>query len=71
MSALIVWLRFISLARVIPASVTFVDIAGLVKALSREGLGNQFLSHIREVDLIIHVLRCFDDSNVIRTREGY
>lgn len=56
-------------AKVIPASVTFVDIAGLVKgAAAGEGLGNQFLSHIREVDLIIHVLRCFDDSNVIRTQ---
>lgn len=50
----------------IPSSVTFVDIAGLVKgAASGEGLGNQFLSHIREVDLILHVLRCFDDTNVI------
>ncbi len=50
----------------IPSSVTFVDIAGLVKgAASGEGLGNQFLSHIREVDLILHVLRCFDDANVI------
>jgi len=49
--------------RIIPATVSFVDIAGLVKgAASGEGLGNQFLSHIREVDLIIHVLRCFEDS---------
>ncbi len=56
-------------AKTIPASVTFVDIAGLVKgAAAGEGLGNQFLSHIREVDLIIHVLRCFEDSNVIRTQ---
>jgi GTP-binding protein YchF len=52
----------------IPASVTFVDIAGLVKgAAAGQGLGNQFLSHIREVDLILHVLRCFDDSNIIHT----
>lgn len=51
----------------IPATVSFVDIAGLVKgAASGEGLGNQFLSHIREVDLILHVLRCFEDSNIIR-----
>lgn len=51
----------------IPSSVTFVDIAGLVKgAASGEGLGNQFLSHIREVDLILHVLRCFEDTNIIR-----
>ncbi len=47
---------------IIPATVSFVDIAGLVKgAASGEGLGNKFLSHIREVDLIIHVLRCFED----------
>ncbi len=52
----------------IPANVTFVDIAGLVKgAASGEGLGNQFLSHIREVDLILHVLRCFEDPDIIRT----
>lgn len=52
----------------IPAMVQFVDIAGLVKgAASGEGLGNQFLSHIREVDLILHVLRCFEDPSVIRT----
>lgn len=50
----------------IPATVSFVDIAGLVKgAASGEGLGNQFLSHIREVDLILHVLRCFEDPNII------
>jgi len=49
------------------ATVSFVDIAGLVKgAAEGEGLGNQFLSHIREVDLILHVLRCFEDTNVIR-----
>jgi ribosome-binding ATPase len=54
--------------KIIPATVTFVDIAGLVKgAASGEGLGNQFLSHIREVDLILHVLRCFEDSNIIHT----
>ncbi len=48
--------------KIIPATVQFTDIAGLVKgASSGEGLGNQFLSHIREVDLILHVLRCFPD----------
>ncbi len=53
-------------AKKIPATVNFVDIAGLVKgAASGEGLGNQFLSHIREVDLILHVLRCFEDSNIM------
>ena len=50
----------------IPSTVQFVDIAGLVKgAASGEGLGNQFLSHIREVDLILHVLRCFEDPNIM------
>lgn len=49
-----------------PANIEFVDIAGLVKGASRgEGLGNKFLSHIREVDAIVHVVRCFDDTNVI------
>jgi len=53
---------------IIPATVTFVDIAGLVKgAASGEGLGNQFLGNIRETDLIIHVLRCFEDPTIIRT----
>lgn len=52
----------------IPATVTFVDIAGLVKgAASGEGLGNQFLSHIREVDLILHVLRCFESGDIVRS----
>lgn len=52
--------------KIIPATVSFVDIAGLVKgAASGEGLGNQFLSHIREVDLILHVVRCFEDDNII------
>ena len=49
-----------------PAVLEFVDIAGLVKGASRgEGLGNKFLSHIREVDAIVHVVRCFEDENVI------
>ncbi len=57
-------------SKIIPATVTFVDIAGLVKgAAAGEGLGNQFLSNIREVDLILHVLRCFEDSNIIRSTE--
>ena len=57
-----------SLPPIIPAAVEFVDIAGLVKGASQgEGLGNQFLSHIREVDAIVHVLRDFEDPNVIRT----
>lgn len=50
----------------VPATLEIVDIAGLVKGASKgEGLGNQFLSHIREVDAIIHVVRCFDDSNIV------
>ena len=52
-------------AKVIPTSLEFVDIAGLVRGASRgEGLGNQFLGNIREVDAIIHVLRCFEDGDV-------
>ncbi len=51
---------------VTPTIIEFVDIAGLVKGASRgEGLGNQFLSHIREVDAIIHIVRCFEDENVV------
>jgi len=51
---------------VVPATVDIVDIAGLVKGASRgEGLGNQFLANIRECDAILHVLRCFDDGNVV------
>ncbi len=51
--------------KVTPAVVEFVDIAGLVKGASRgEGLGNKFLSHIREVDAIVHVVRCFEDENI-------
>ena len=53
-------------AKTTPAVIEFVDIAGLVKGASKgEGLGNQFLSNIREVDAIVHVVRCFDDPNVI------
>ncbi len=52
--------------KIVPSTIEFVDIAGLVKGASQgEGLGNQFLSHIREVDAIAHVVRCFDDSNII------
>lgn len=53
-------------AKIVPATIEFVDIAGLVKGASKgEGLGNQFLSNIREVDAIIHVVRCFEDSNIV------
>ena len=51
--------------KVTPAIVEFVDIAGLVKGASRgEGLGNKFLSHVRECDAIVHVVRCFEDENI-------
>ena len=51
--------------KVIPAYMDFIDIAGLVKGASKgEGLGNKFLSHIREVDAIAHVIRCFEDENI-------
>ncbi|WP_299157172.1 redox-regulated ATPase YchF [uncultured Tenacibaculum sp.] len=56
----------VSPERVMPATVEIVDIAGLVKGASKgEGLGNQFLANIRETDAIIHVLRCFDNENII------
>jgi GTP-binding protein YchF len=52
-------------AQIIPTRLTFVDIAGLVRGASKgEGLGNQFLGHIREVDAVAYVVRCFDDGNV-------
>jgi len=55
-----------SSAQIVPARVEFVDIAGLVKGASQgEGLGNQFLSHIREVDAIAHVVRCFENDDII------
>ena len=52
--------------KIVPAVIEFVDIAGLVKGASKgEGLGNQFLANIREVDAIVHVVRCFEDSNIV------
>jgi GTP-binding protein YchF len=53
--------------RIIPTTIEFVDIAGLVKGASKgEGLGNKFLANIREVDAIVHVIRCFEDENILR-----
>jgi len=53
--------------RIVPTTIEFVDIAGLVKGAAQgEGLGNKFLANIREVDAIIHVLRCFEDDNILR-----
>ncbi len=58
-------------AKIVPTSLEFVDIAGLVRGASKgEGLGNQFLAHIREVDAIIHVLRCFEDPDVTHVEGG-
>lgn len=58
--------RLIQPQKVTPATVTFVDIAGLVRGAHKgEGLGNQFLAHIREVDAILHVVRCFENSQII------
>lgn len=57
---------FVKPQSVIPTAIEFVDIAGIVKGASQgEGLGNQFLSHIRQTDAIVHVVRCFDDPNII------
>jgi len=57
--------------RIIPSTITFVDIAGLVKGASKgEGLGNQFLSHIRETQLILQIVRCFDDPNIIHVENS-
>lgn len=58
--------RIASSQKLVPTAVEFVDIAGLVKGASEgEGLGNQFLGHIRAVDALVHVVRCFDDANVV------
>ena len=52
--------------KITPATVEFVDIAGLVKGASKgEGLGNKFLSHIREVDAVVHVVRCFENDDIV------
>ncbi len=57
--------------KITPAVIKFVDIAGLVKGASQgEGLGNQFLSHIREVDAIVHVVRCFEDADIVHVDKG-
>lgn len=57
--------------RLVPTVIEFVDIAGLVKGASKgEGLGNKFLANIREVDAIIHVIRCFDDENIVHVAGG-
>ncbi|MCE3255799.1 MAG: ychF [Rickettsiaceae bacterium] len=63
--------KIASSAVIIPTQIEFVDIAGLVKGASKgEGLGNQFLSHIREVDAIVNVVRCFEDENIVHVEGG-
>jgi len=58
--------QYIKPQKVVPTAIEFVDIAGLVAGAHKgEGLGNQFLSHIRQVDAIVHVVRCFDDPNIV------
>ncbi|TAG60505.1 MAG: redox-regulated ATPase YchF, partial [Runella slithyformis] len=58
--------KLVNPQRIVPTIVELVDIAGLVKGASKgQGLGNQFLANIREVDAIIHVVRCFDDENIV------
>ena len=58
--------KLVNPEKTIPANVEIVDIAGLVKGASKgEGLGNQFLANIRETDAIIHLIRCFDDNNIV------
>lgn len=59
--------EFVKPDRIVPTTIEFVDIAGLVKGASKgEGLGNKFLANIREVDAIVHVVRCFEDENILR-----
>src|SRR5690554_5118754 len=62
--------RLVKPQRIVPATVEIVDIAGLVKGASKgEGLGNQFLANIRETDAIIHLLRCFEDPNIVHVND--
>ena len=59
--------EFVHPNRIVPTQIEIVDIAGLVKGASKgEGLGNKFLANIREVDAIVHVIRCFEDENILR-----
>src|SRR5271168_5577931 len=63
--------KIVSPQKVIPTAIEFVDIAGLVEGASKgEGLGNQFLGHIRQTDAIVHVVRCFDDPNIVHVAGG-
>ncbi len=61
------WQELVKPNRIVPTQIEIVDIAGLVSGASKgEGLGNKFLANIREVDAIIHVIRCFEDENILR-----
>ena len=63
--------KYIQSDKIIPTSIEFVDIAGLVKGASQgEGLGNQFLSHIRNVDIVVHVVRCFDNDDITHVEDS-
>ncbi len=63
--------EFVNPERILPTTIEILDIAGLVEGASQgEGLGNQFLGHIRQVDAIIHVVRCFDDENIVHVNGG-
>ena len=63
--------EFVKPKQTVPTTIEIVDIAGLIKGASKgEGLGNQFLANIREVDAILHVVRCFEDGNVVHVDEG-
>src|SRR6266567_813228 len=58
--------RLAKSAKIVPTPLEFIDIAGLVRGASKgQGLGNQFLGHLREADAIAHILRCFDDENIV------
>ena len=58
--------KIVKSERIVPATIEFVDVAGLVRGASKgEGLGNQFLAHIRETDLVVQVVRCFEDESVV------
>src|SRR5215218_4841132 len=63
--------RLVKTEVIVPATVEFLDIAGLVRGASKgEGLGNQFLANIRQVDAVLHVLRCFEDENITHEEGG-